>query len=98
MKLGVRLESLGAPFRAALAAASKLAVGGVQCDATGDLHPDRLSETGRREVAHLLRSYSLQFTALHCPLRHSLDHSQNLDARLAHLQKAMTLSCDLGPR
>jgi L-ribulose-5-phosphate 3-epimerase len=98
MRLGVRLESLGLPFRNALSAASRLAVAGVQFDATGELHPDRLSATGRREITHLLRSYSLELTTLHCPLRHGLDHAPNLDARLAHLQKAMTLSCDLGAR
>ncbi len=98
MRLGLRLESLGLTFRAALSAASRLAVTGVQFDATAELHPDRLSDTGRREVAHLLRSHSLELTALHCPLRHGLDHAPNLDARLAHLQKALALSCDLGAR
>lgn len=98
MKLGVRLESLGLPFRAGVSAASRLAVPGIQFDATGELHPDRLTDTGRRDVGHLLRSHSLNLTALHCPLRHGLDHPANLDARLAHLQKALTLSCDLGAR
>lgn len=98
MRLGVRLESLGGDFRSALTAASRLNVSGVQFDATGELHPDRLSATGRREITHMLRSHSLSATALHCPLRHSLDHPVNLDARIAHLQKALTLSCDLGAR
>lgn len=99
MKIGVRLESLGAPsFRAGLSAAMKLGVAGVQLDAVGDLHPDRLGESARREVGHLLRSHGLALTALHCPLRHGLDQPTHLDARIAHLQKAMTLSFDLGAR
>src|SRR3954468_21175369 len=63
MKLGVRLESLGLPFRPALAAASRLTVTGVQLDAVGDFHPDRLSETGKREIRHLMTSYGLELTA-----------------------------------
>jgi sugar phosphate isomerase/epimerase len=99
MKIGVRLESLGAGgFRPALAAASRLGVQGVQFDAVGELHPDRLGITARRDIAHLLRSHGLAATALHCPLRHGLGHPTGLDARIEHLKKAMTLSFDLGAR
>ena len=53
--IGVRLESLGLPLPPALDEAARLGVGGVQIDAVGDLSPDRLSQTGRRELRHLLR-------------------------------------------
>ena len=56
LKIGVRLESLGLPLRRALFEAGQLGVAGVQVDAAGDLSPNRLSETGRREFRHLLRS------------------------------------------
>lgn len=98
MKLGVCLESLALPFRAAVDAASRLGVNGVQFDAAGDLHPGRLSATGRREITHLLRSNGLQATALHCPLRGGIDDPKNLDQRLERMQHALTLSCDLGAR
>jgi sugar phosphate isomerase/epimerase len=98
MKIGFRLESLGLPLRAALGAASCMGVAGVQLDATADLNPKKLSATGRREIVQLLRSHGLQLTALYCPLRHGLDHAPNLEARLAHLQLAMAMSCDLGAR
>jgi sugar phosphate isomerase/epimerase len=98
MKIGVRLESLGLPLRRALAEASRLGVGGVQVDAVGDLAPNNLSQTGRREFRHLLRGYNLELTALGCPLRRGLDVGQDQQPRLEHVSKVLTLSFDLGPR
>jgi sugar phosphate isomerase/epimerase len=98
MKIGIRAESTGLPLRPALAEASKLGVGGVQLDATGDLSPDRLSQTGRREVRNLLRSHNLDLTALSCPLRRGLDDAENQQARIERITAALTLSYDLGAR
>jgi sugar phosphate isomerase/epimerase len=98
VKLGVRLESFGLPLRRALQEAERLGVGGVQVDAAGDLSPGALSETGRRELRHLLRSHNLELTALGCPLRHGLDTPENQEGRIEHVRKVMTLSFDLGPR
>jgi L-ribulose-5-phosphate 3-epimerase len=98
VKIGVRLESFGLPLRRALQEAERLGVGGVQVDAAGDLSPNVLSQTGRREFRHLLRSHNLELTALGCPLRHGLDTPENQDGRIDHVRKAMSLSFDLGPR
>jgi L-ribulose-5-phosphate 3-epimerase len=98
LKIGLRLESLGLPLRRALMEASRLGVAGVQVDAAGDLAPDALTETGRREFRHLLRAHNLELTALGCPLRRGLDAAENQQPRIEHVQKAMTLSFDLGPR
>ncbi len=97
-KLGVRLESLGLPLRRALQEAERMGVPGVQVDAIGDLAPDKLSQTGRREFRHLLRAHNLELTAIGCPLRRGLDTIENQEARLDHVKKVMTLSFDLGPR
>ncbi len=98
LKIGIRLESLGLPLRKALSEASRLAVGGVQIDAAGDLHPDALSQTGRREFRNLLRSFNVELTALGCPLRRGLDAAEDQEPRLDHVRKVMTLAYDLGPR
>lgn len=98
MKLAIRLESLGQPFRAALATAARIGVTGVQMDAVGDFRPDQLSDTGRREVAFLLRSHGLELTALGCPMRRGLDDPANLDARIAYVQQSLSLSFELGAR
>ena len=98
LKLGVRLESLGLPLRRALAESARLGVAGVQVDAVGDLSPRTLSQTGRREFRHLLRSYNLELTALGCTLRHGLDVAQDQQARIEKIQQTLALSFDLGPR
>jgi sugar phosphate isomerase/epimerase len=98
LKIGIRLESLGLPLRKALAEASRLGVAGVQIDAAGELGPDALSQTGRREFRNLLRGYSVELTALGCPLRRGLDTAEDQEPRLDHVRKVMTLAYDLGPR
>jgi sugar phosphate isomerase/epimerase len=98
LKIGVRLESLGKPFRAALEAAATLAVPGVQFDAVGDLAPDALTQTGRREVRNLLRTRNLEAAALGCPLRHGFDTPAQLEARVAYVKKVLSLAYELGAR
>ena len=70
----------------------------MQVDAVGELAPNTLSETGRREFRHLLRAYNLELTALGCPLHRGLDSAENQQPRIEHVQKVLLLSFDLGPR
>jgi sugar phosphate isomerase/epimerase len=98
IKLGLSLDSTGLSFRPALTEASRLGVAGLQLTSTGDFLPDRLSDTGRRELRHLLRSHDLELTALNCPLRHGLEVAENQQPRIEHIRKIMKLSFDLGPR
>jgi sugar phosphate isomerase/epimerase len=98
LQIGVRLESLGLPLRRGLEEAARLGVPGVQMDAVGDLAPDNLSQTGRRELRNLLRRHNLEFTALGCPLRRGLDVLEGQQPRLEQVRKVLTLSYDLGPR
>src|SRR5205814_2570992 len=98
LKIGLRLESLGLPLRRALQEAERLAVAGVQLDAVGDLSPNNLSQTGRRELLHLLRAYNLEITALGCPLRRALDPAEDQQPRIEHVRKVLSLSFDLGAR
>src|SRR5215510_1288181 len=98
LKFGIRLESLGLPLRKALQQASSLGVRGVQVDAVGDLSPNNLSETGRREFRHLLRGYNLELTALGCPLRRGLDAAEDQQPRIEHVRKVMSLAYDLGAK
>ncbi|HMC88533.1 MAG TPA: sugar phosphate isomerase/epimerase family protein [Gemmataceae bacterium] len=75
-----------------------MAVTGVQVDASGDLSPRSLSQTGRREFLHLLRAHNLELAALGCPLRHGLDVAEGQQARIDAVKRVMTLSFDLGAR
>jgi sugar phosphate isomerase/epimerase len=98
LKIGVRLESLNLPLRPALAEVGRMGATGVQIDAVGDLSPSRLSQTGRRELRNLLRAHNLELSAVGCPLRRGLDEAEDLQPRIEHVQKVLTLSYDLGPR
>jgi L-ribulose-5-phosphate 3-epimerase len=98
LKIGVRLESLGLPFRKGLEEAEKMGAVGVQFDAAGSLSPQALSHTGRREIRHLLRSHNLEASALGCPLRRGLDVLENQEGRIDHVRTVMSLAFDLGPR
>lgn len=100
-QLGIVLETTGLPIRPALASIAPLGRYGirtVQIDAVGELNPDQLTGTGRRELKTVLKSYNLECAALHCPLRRMLDNPEQLQARLDHLQKVLQLAVDLGPR
>jgi sugar phosphate isomerase/epimerase len=98
IKIGIRLESLGLPLRRGLQEVVRLGVTGVQFDAVGDLSPAQLSQTGRREVRHLLRAHNVELTALGCPLRRGLDVAEGQEERIDHLRNVMALSFDLGAR
>jgi L-ribulose-5-phosphate 3-epimerase len=98
LKIGLRLESLNLPLRRALTEAARLGVAGVQIDALGDLSPNQLSETGRREFRTLLRLHNVELTAVGCPLRRGLDTKEDQQPRLEHVRKVMALTFDLGAR
>jgi L-ribulose-5-phosphate 3-epimerase len=98
MKIGVRLESMGLSLRQGLPQAARMGVGGVQIDSAGDLSPERLSATGRRELKNLLATYNQQLTALNCPLRHGIDVAENQQQRIEHIRQVMNLAFEIGPR
>jgi L-ribulose-5-phosphate 3-epimerase len=98
LKIGISLKSLGLPLRRGLNEAQRLGVSGVEVDAVGDLAADQLSQTGRRQFRHLLKTYGLELTAVGCPLRRGLDAAENQEARIEHVKKVLSLSFDLGPR
>src|SRR5262245_24548001 len=97
-KLGVRAEPLGVPLRQAAARAAKLGCQGLQFDAAGELLPDRLGETARREIRTVLKGFSLDAASIGVPLRRGLDALEDQQARIEFVTKAMRLAADLGPR
>jgi sugar phosphate isomerase/epimerase len=76
--------------------AARAGAKGVVLDAAGELAPDRLSETGRREVRYLLRSVELGLIALSLPTRRAFDTEDQLDDRLARSDRAFALAYELG--
>jgi sugar phosphate isomerase/epimerase len=98
MKVGINVNALGVPLRRGLDEAVRMSASGVQLDAAGELAPYKLSQTGRRELRHLMRSRELELTALGCPLRRGLDSSDDQQPRIEHVKHVMSLCSDLGQR
>jgi L-ribulose-5-phosphate 3-epimerase len=92
IKIGLRLDDLRLPIRAALRKAAQAGVKGVQVNAVGDLAPDHLSATGQREFLYLVNSLGLTLTALGFPTRHGYSTAEGLELRIAAVQKVLTLS------
>ena len=98
MKIGAVLESIGVPIRDGLSLAAKLGLRGIQFDAAGGLAPERLTDTARRELKNLLRTYDQQFTALNCPLRNGLDVAENQQPRIDYVRSVMNMAFEMGSR
>jgi sugar phosphate isomerase/epimerase len=97
--LGLRLETRpDRSLKEALREAAALGARGVVLDAMGDLAPDRLSETGRRDLRHTLRAAELTLIALNLPTRRPFDTPEQLDDRLARADRAFSMAYELGAR
>ena len=93
--LGLRLDS-SRPVRDQIHEAARMGARGVVLEAIGDLSPPRLSETGRRELRHLLRTMELSLVALSLPTRRSFDTTDQLDDRIRRADLAFALAYELG--
>jgi sugar phosphate isomerase/epimerase len=95
--LGLRLDP-GRPVREQIQEAARLGARGIIVDATGDLAPHRLSETGRRELRHTLRTVELALVGLSLPTRRSFDTTDQLDDRIRRADAAFAMAYELGSR
>jgi sugar phosphate isomerase/epimerase len=98
LKLGIVAESTGLSLRQALVVAARAGARGVQVDATGELAPKALGDTGRREFRNLLRSFDLELAALNVPVRRGLDVAEGLQPRIDRIRESMKLAFELGAR
>ena len=78
--------------------AATLGAKGVVLDAAGDFAPDRLGETGRRDLANTLRSVQISLIAMNLPTRRGFDTFDDLDMRLLRADRAFALAYELGAR
>jgi len=58
--------------------------------------PRLLSQTGRREIAQIVRSHEMRIAAVAAVMRHGLDVPNRQESRIAYVKDVMTLSKDLG--
>ena len=92
--LGLRINP-ARPVREQIYEAARIGARGVVLDAIGDL-AQRLSETGRRELRHLLRTVELSLVALSLPTRRPFDTTDQLDERIRRADGAFALAYELG--
>ncbi|MFO0956668.1 MAG: sugar phosphate isomerase/epimerase family protein [Isosphaeraceae bacterium] len=97
--LGLRLVSgAGESPREAIRRAAQSGARGVMLEAVGELAPSRLSETGRRELRHILSTMQLSLIGLALPTRRPFDTLDQLDDRLARFDRGFALAYELGTR
>jgi L-ribulose-5-phosphate 3-epimerase len=97
--LGLRIHPDPArDLREQLRDAARLDFKGVVLDAAGDLNPERLGESGRRDFRHQLRSVELGLFALNLPSRQGFDTLDQLEQRLSRMEQAFVLAYELGTR
>ncbi|WP_165245216.1 sugar phosphate isomerase/epimerase family protein [Paludisphaera soli] len=95
--LGLRLDPTR-PIREQILQAARLGAKGVVLEASGDIAPHRLGETGRRDLKHQLRSVEVSLTAMVLPTRRPFDSLDQLDERLRRADAVFALAFDLGTR
>src|SRR5271165_2250909 len=93
--LGLRLDP-DRPVREQIHEAARLGAKGVVLDAIGDLSPQRLGDTGRRDLRHVLRTVELSLTALALPTRRPFDTIDQLDERMRRADAAFAMAYELG--
>jgi sugar phosphate isomerase/epimerase len=93
--LGLRLDS-NRPIRGQIHEAARMGARGVVIEAIGELAPQRLGDTGRRDLRHVLRTVELSLVALSLPTRRGLDTTDQLDERIRRADGAFTLAYELG--
>ena len=93
--LGLRLGGTR-PLKQAVLEGVAAGARGFVIDAVGELSPDRLGESGRREVRRLAQSAEAVWIALGLPTRRPFDTLDQLEDRLARADRAFALAYDLG--
>lgn len=95
--LGLRLDP-NRPIREQIQQAARLGAKGVVLEASGDLAPHRLGETGRRDLKHQLRSVEVALIAMALPTRRAFDTTDQLDDRVRRADAVFALAFELGTR
>jgi sugar phosphate isomerase/epimerase len=95
-QIALDLRSLRLPLRKALHAAARLGVAAVEIDARGEVKPQELSATGRRQLRKTVEDLGLRVAALGFRTRSGYNVAENLDRRVAATKLALRLAHDLG--
>lgn len=83
------------PIRESVARVAALGVDGVQLDLRNELTAGGLSDTGRRQLRHVLKEQGLEFAPAVFPLRRPISDEVGLEERVAALSGALRFAGEL---
>ena len=95
LKIAVDLASLRMPFKQALLAAKRLGAEAVEIDARGEINPQELSQSGRRQLRKMLDDLDLRVAAIGFRTRRGYDAPQELERRIEATKRAMEFAYSL---
>jgi len=98
LRIAIATRCLNLPLKDSLLAVARLGAAGVQFDARDELRPGELTDTGRRQLLHLLSETGLSIASLALPTRRSFYDEDQLDARVAALKRALDHAWQLQAR
>lgn len=99
LQYALATRSLNLPVRAAIKQAARQAgITGVRLDLRHELPARELSQTGKRELRHLLKELGLQLAAVNFSTRNAFNDLNGLDRRLAATREAIDLAAMLEVR
>jgi sugar phosphate isomerase/epimerase len=96
IKVGLDIGSLRMPVKQSIRVAAELGVDTIVLDATGEVSPGRLSQTGLRELSKLLEDCQLKVAALSFRTRYGYDTPIELESRIAATMSVMQFAQQLG--
>ena len=95
--IGVILESFRLPIREAISAAAQLGVQGIQAYATrGELSPENMTLSKRREFLDMVRSHGLTISALCGDLGHGFGDREKNPMLIEKSKRILDLALELG--
>jgi sugar phosphate isomerase/epimerase len=95
-QIALELRGLRLPLRKALHTAAELGVAAVEIDAGGEIKPQEISATGRRQLRKTVEDLGLRVAALGFRTRSGYNVAENLERRVAATKEAQRLAHDLG--
>jgi sugar phosphate isomerase/epimerase len=100
LKIGVMIESFRLGVKEGIKKAAEIGADGFQLFATrGEMDPDNLSRTGRKDFLHFVRSLNLEVSALCGDLGgHGFEIANDNEGKIEKSKKIIDLACDLGTK
>jgi len=100
LKIGVMIESFRLGVKEGIRKAAEIGADGFQIFATqGEMDPNNLSRTGRKDFKHFVQSLNLEISALCGDLGgHGFEIANDNEWKIEKSKKIIDLACDLGTR